>query len=364
MAGFAVGNALMGMVAALALAAPPAVSPSFAQTRPAYQQSIDRYPAPKLAEVDAREFKVLIDPAQTKPKIDEAFRDLWTRIKAAAAKQGLTVTEKAKDPLAIEFSTKEYFDTADQALWSRGYLIRVTTRYKDGKPDPRVAVTIKSILDDAEKTLATPLAVVGVDKFKTEAEDNVGFVPGGALRGYVEKGSSFSVPLSALGRRSLGDFGRFVPELSKLGLPADTPLVGKKAYSYRVRPGAVVLPGTKPCGISMEAWSATKGGAPYIFDFSFGYDDIDFYALGTTHAAGEQFVIKLFKGELAGLGGPDGDKWAGSKVRKMMNQPVSAPVADAVRAKATADPPAGERSLGSMGNPNLARGPGARNIGA
>lgn len=364
MAGFAVGNALMGMVAALALAAPPAVSPSFAQAKPAYQQLIERYPAPKLAEVDAREFKVLIDPAQTKPKIDEAFRDLWTRIKAAAAKQGLTVTEKAKDPLAIEFSTKEYFDTADQALWSRGYLIRVTTRYKDGKPDPRVAVTIKSILDDAEKTLATPLAVVGVDKFKTEAEDNVGFVPGGALRGYVEKGSSFSVPLSALGRRSLGDFGRFVPELSKLGLPADTPLVGKKAYSYRVRPGAVVLPGTKPCGISMEAWSATKGGAPYIFDFSFGYDDIDFYALGTTHAAGEQFVIKLFKGELAGLGGPDGDKWAGSKVRKMMNQPVSAPVADAVRAKATADPPAGERSLGSMGNPNLARGPGARNIGA
>jgi hypothetical protein len=319
---FGIGGVLTGILAALAFAAPPAVSPSSAQVKPAYRQLIERYPAPKLAAVDAREFKVLIDPAQTKVTVDEAFRDLWTRIRAAAAKQGLTVIEKAKDPLAIEFSTKEYFDTVDQALWSRGYLIRITTSYKDGKPNPQVEVTVKTIFDDAEKTLAAPLAVVGIEKFKTEAEDNVGFVPGGALRGYVEKGSSFSVPLSALGRRSLSDFGKFVPELLKLGLPAETPLIGNKAYSYRVRPGAVVLPGTEPCGVSMEAWSATEGGAPYVYDFAFGYNDIDFYALETTHAAGEQFMLKVFKGELPGLGGADGDRWGGSKVRKLMNRPI------------------------------------------
>lgn len=50
-----------------------------------------------------------------------------------------------------------------------------------------------------------PLTVVGVDKSKTEAEENVGFGPDGALRGYIEKGSSFSVPLASLGKFTLGD---------------------------------------------------------------------------------------------------------------------------------------------------------------
>jgi hypothetical protein len=134
------------------------------------------------------------------------------------------------------------------------------------------------------------------------------------------------VPLTALGKRSLGDFGKFMPELLTLGLPAETPLTGRMAYAYRVRPGAVVLPGIEPCGISMEAWSATEGGPPFLYDFSFGYEGTDFYALGATHAAGEQFMREMFKGELAGLGGPDGDRWGGSKVRKMMNRPVSAQV--------------------------------------
>jgi hypothetical protein len=153
-----------------------------------------KYPAPALSDVDGREYKILFDPAKTSPDVATAFKDLWGKIKAAAAKQGLQVTEKDKNPLAIEFSTKEYFDTPDQALWSKGYLIRITTRYKDGKPNDPVAVTVKAVFEDAMKALAVPLAVVGVDKVKTEAEENVGFGPDGSLRGYVEKGSSFSVP--------------------------------------------------------------------------------------------------------------------------------------------------------------------------
>lgn len=329
-----IGKAVIAIAAALALAAPAGVTPAAAQAKPLYQQMVERYPAPKLADVDGREYKALIDPAQTKATPEEAFKDIWTRIKVAAAKRGLTVTEKPKDPLAIEFSTKEYLDTPDQALWSRGYLIRITTRYKDGKPNPAVAVTVKSIFDDVERSLAPPLAVVGVDKFKTEAEENIGFVPGGELRGYVEKGSTFSIPVAALGKMTLGDFGKFMPELLKLGLPADTALVSSKAYSYRVRPGAVVLPGTEPCGVSMEAWSATEGGAPYLYDFSFGYGDIDFYAVAPTHAAGEQFMLQVIKGELSSLGGADWDKWAGSKVRKMMNRPATAQAAPSAAPKA------------------------------
>jgi len=320
---------LTGFVAAVMLAAP--VHPLIAKEAPAplYASTIAKYPAPMLSDVDGREYKILFDPVKTSPDMATAFKDLWDRIKAAAAKQGMQVTEKDKNPLAIEFSTKEYFDTPEQALWGKGYLIRITTRYKDGKPGDPVAVTVKAVFDDAGKTLAVPLTVVGVDKSKTEAEENVGFGPDGLLRGYIEKGSSFSVPLASLGKFTLGDFGKYMPELLKLGLPADTPLKSTRAYSYRVRPGAVVLPGIAPSGVSMEAWSRTEGGAPFLYDFSFGYSDLDFYAVASTHAAGEQFMIKVLKDELGALASPDSGKWGGSKVRQMMNRPVPAVVAGA-----------------------------------
>ena len=327
---------LTGLLAAALLASPPL--PAIAKEAPKalYATTIERYPAPKLADVEGREYKILFDPAKTSADMPAAFADLWGKIKAAAAKQGFKVAEKEKNPLAIEFSTKEYFDTKEQALWNKGYLIRITTRYKDGKPGETVAVTVKSVFEDAEKTLAAPLTVVGVDKSKTEAEENVGFGPDGMLRGYVEKGSSFSVPLAALGKLTLGDFAKYLPELTKLGLPAETALVSTKAYSWRVRPGAVVLPGTAPCGISMEAWARTQDGKPFLYDFSFGYSDIDFYGSPDLHAAGEQFMEKVLKGELASLTAPDSGKWGGSKVRQMMGRaiPVTAAAPAAAAPKA------------------------------
>lgn len=320
---------LTRLVVAVMLAAPGI--PLLATEAPAtlYASTIAKYPAPMLSDVGGREYKILFDPAKTSPDPATAFKDLWGRIKAAAAKQGLQVTEKDKKPLAIEFSTREYFDTPDQALWAKGYLIRLSTRYKDGKPVDPVAVTVKAVFDDATKTLAVPLTVVGVDKSRTEAEENVGFGPDGALRGYIEKGTSFSVPLASLGRFTLGDFGRYMPELLNVGLPADTALKSTRAYSYRVHPGAVVLPGIAPAVISMEAWSRTEGGAAFLYDFSFGYGDLDYYTAGAIHAAGERFMIKVMKDELGTLASPDSGKWGGSKVRQLMNRPI--PLAGAAR---------------------------------
>lgn len=291
--------------------------------KPLHARTIARYPAPKLEDVGGREYKFLIDPDKAKGTPEEAFKAVWTQVKAAAAKRGFTVTEKEKNPLKLEMSTKEYFDTPEQALWNKGYLVRITTKYKDGKPDESVGVTVKSVMDDALKTLATPLAVVDL-KTKTEAEGNVGPSPDGGLVEIIEKGSTFSVKPADLGERTLADFGKYMPELLKLGLPATTKLVGTKAWSYRVRPGAVILPGTEPCGVSMEGWAAKEGGAPYLYDFSYGYGDVDFYAVAETHAAGEQFLLKVVMGELGSLGMPDGAKWGGSKVRKLMNRPVPA----------------------------------------
>ena len=69
------------------------------EAKPLYVQTIEKYPAPKLADVDGREYKVLFDPAKTKGTPEDAFKDLWSKVKAAAAKQGFAVTEKDKNPL-------------------------------------------------------------------------------------------------------------------------------------------------------------------------------------------------------------------------------------------------------------------------
>ena len=303
------------LIAGVAIAAPP--------PKALYQQQIETHPAPALNGVSGREYKFLIDPAQTKSPSAAAFSDLWERVRAAAVRRGFEVTEKKGNPLKVERSIREYFDTHDQALWQKGYLIRVTDRGGNGTAPAPASVTVKSINESPLRTLASPLLVVGAGKVKTGAEDNVSVSPKGGLAGYVEKSASFSVALAPSAELTLGDFGRYVPELLGLGLSADTILGGTKAFSERIKPGKLSLPGVAASGISIEAWSAAAGGAPYLFELSFGYGGIDFYAAGETHAAAERFMTDVIGEELGALAGPESGRWAGSKVRKLMNRPVS-----------------------------------------
>ncbi len=292
------------------------------EPKPLFIQKIQAFPAPKLDDVASREYKFLIDPAKTKDTPAAAFKDIWTKVQAAASKQGFTVTEKDKNPLKVEMTTKEYLDTADQSLWKKGYLIRITTKYKAGIAEGAGKVTVKAIYQDVNKTLATPLLVAGA-KSETECQDNVGMAPGGGLAGYVEKGASFSVDLSDLGKMTLADFGKHMPELLQLGLPATTQLVSNKAYSYRARPGYVVLPGTEPCGVSMEGWALKQDGPIFLYDFSYGYEDLTLYENAETHLQGERFMTKVLFGELGGLALSDNGKWGGSKVRVFMKRPIT-----------------------------------------
>lgn len=308
------------LVAGLVLSAG---SPSFAQEQPGalFAKTVAKAPSPQLAEVGGREYKCLFNIDKFSSDPDVAFKDLWGKLKTAAAKAGFTVEQKEKKHLKVERASKEYFDTAEQDLWKKGYIVRLTTKVKDGEES--WAVTVKAAQEDTALVLATPLAVVGA-KAKVEAEGNVGLGPDGFLREYVEKGATFPLTtLAQLGTMTLGDFGKFMPELLKLGLPASTKLVGKKAYTYRVKPGAVVLPGTEPCGVSMEAWAHTDGGKPFLIDFSFGYGDLDYYAAKEVHTAGEAFMLKVINGELKDLLLPNSGNFGGSKVRVLMNRTIS-----------------------------------------
>lgn len=296
------------------------------EAKPLYVQTIEKYRSPVLFDVGGREYKFLIDPAKVKGKTDDGLKEIWKRVKVAAAKNGFTVTEKEKNPFAIEHGTKEYFDTADQLLWQAGYQIRIANKYgDDDRPSKNVTLNVKNLKADARVVLADPLFSQGGEKTKVEAEGNVGLGPGGTLHEYIEKGVTITLPADTFGATvTLADVGRFVPQLLSLGIPANTPLVGKKAYSTRMKPGAVVLPGTAPCGVSMEAFADKEGGVPYLYDFSFGYGDLDFYNIPEIHAAGEKFMMKVLHGELAGIAMPESEKWGGSKVRKLMNRPLSA----------------------------------------
>lgn len=308
------------------------------EVKPLYVQTIQKYRAPVLDDVGGREYKFLLDPAKWKGKPEDAFKDVWKKVKAAAEKNGYTLTEKDKTPFKVELATKEYFDTADQLLWKAGYQLRVTNKWVDGKPDTTVAVNVKAINEDARVAMAAPLAVKGGSKLKVEAEGNVGIGPGGQLREYIEKGATFNVGVDELGKMTLADFGKFVPELLTLGVPADAKLVDKKSYTYRVKPGAVVLPGTEPCGVSMEAFAEKEGGTPYLWDFSFAYSDVYFYDVAQVHAAGEQFLLKVLHGDLKDLAIPEAEKWGGSKVRKIWNRPITAAAGAAAGAGRAVDP--------------------------
>jgi phosphohistidine phosphatase SixA len=301
--------------------------------KPLYVRTLESIPASSLEAVRSREYKFLIDPAKTKASPEAAFEEIWRLLKTAASREGFELAG-APRPLALESSTKEYFDTPDQKLWQKGYLIRVTRGAKNEKKGTAV-LTVKSIGEDAAAALAAPLAVRGGAKAKTEAEENVGVGPGSALHGYVEKGSSVTVPAESVASSTVGDFGAFVPELLRLGLPPETKLVGRRLYAVRARPGAVGLPGVEPCRVSMEAWSAAPGGEVTLLDVSYGYSDVDFRAASATHAAGERFFMRVFQQGLSSLAAAGDERWVGSKVRKLMNRPVDAPAAAGEAGRAT-----------------------------
>ena len=294
------------------------------EAKPLYVQTIDKYPPPALTSAAGREYKFLIDPTKVKSGPDAAFKDIWKKVRAAATKNGFVVTEKDKNPFKIELATKEYFDTAEQDLWKAGFQIRITNKYEDGKPGTSVTLNVKSVNPDGRVALAAPLDSKGGTKVKIEAEGNVGIGPGGTLREYIEKGTTLTVDLSALGQMTFADFVKFVPELQYVGVPLTAQLVSKKAYSYRVKPGSVDLPGTEPCGVSMEGFADKEGGAPYLYDFSYGYSDLYFYDSAKVHEAGEQFLLKVLHGDLAAIAMPESEKWGGSKVRFIMKRALTA----------------------------------------
>jgi hypothetical protein len=294
---------------------------------PLYARLIANYPAPALAPVHSRELKFLIDPARLPDNPEAALSRLWSRVQAAGTANGFTFAEKWDTPLRTTLSYQEYFDTPDQKLWAKGYLIRTIKQLsavgkKHKPPSALLEVTFKAILPDYAATLAAPLLVTGAATVKAKAEDNVGMGPGRGLSSYLEKTATLQLAPERLGGLTLGDFAKFLPGLDQLGLPAGTGLQGTRAYTLEMEPGTVQLAGAEPCKVHLAAWSAKPDGKPYLYEFSIKYEFEDFYQDARTHASGEAFLARAIQDGLADLAMPDGAKWCGSAVRKLMNRPM------------------------------------------
>ena len=283
-----------------------------------HQRMIEAHPAPALNDLAGREYKFLLDPAQLPKEGGAAFVEVWKRLAAAAMKVGASATSpKEGKSLKVETAIKEYLDTPAQELWQRGYVLRMTTKAKKG--DGNRAITVKAIHGDPRQTLATPLVVLGAEA-KVEAEGNVGLGRDGRLGEYVEKGATWQVRLDQLGALTLGDFGRFMPELLNLGLPPGTRLVRTRVYAVQAKLGQLVLPEAGPLPVSMEAWSRTEGGEIFLLDLSYRTAG-DYYRNAAAHQAAEKFLAEVACRDLPGLAWPESGRWGGSKVRVLLNRP-------------------------------------------
>lgn len=73
----------------------------------------------------------------------------------------------------------------------------------------------------------------------------------------------------------------------------------------------------------MEGWALKEDGPIFLYDFSYGYEDLTLYESPETHANGEQFITKVLFKELGSIAFPDNGKWGGSKVRVFMKRPIT-----------------------------------------
>ncbi len=263
-----------------------------------------------LEIVEAREMKFLIDPAKVGYEADKGLALIWEKVKDFAKRENFTVQEKSFDPSGLTYSTKVYYDTPKGELADKGYVVRITTKYKEGNPDS-AKLTVKFIDRDHPETVFTSMP----EEEEASIEENVGPAANYSLDTYLEKATKAGVDLAKL-PVTLGDFATLIPLLGELGLDNNTKLEGIGAYSIRMKPGAVILPGMPfPAGISMEAWLPVEGGdKAFVYDFSFGYPTGDYYDMEKTHTTAEDIIQKMYEQLDKEMGLPNNAEYRGSKV--------------------------------------------------
>ncbi len=294
------------------------------EQQPLFARNISKWGS--LQKIESREFSYLLNPEPFGDGGQEArlkgFRDIWGQLKAVAGQGGFEIVDRSQNPFDESLNTRAYFDTPDFALRHKGFLIRVSTDYVDGKPEDRCTLVVKeNSADDFQQVFQSKLAFSDAYNGKTEIEENVFLTKDLMLDNSLEISKKIILDTVGLGNRRLGDFGKILPRLLELGLSGDTELTCYKTYSYDVKPGRVVLSQGVQAAIKLELWTQEFGAVPFVGDLSFTLETDNYDDMNETHAKAEAFSINVLGHHGSTFAFPNAARWGGSKTRMLLNLP-------------------------------------------
>lgn len=291
------------------------------KNQPLFTQNLSKWGSLQL--VDSREFSYLLDPAPfadgAKNSRHHGFKNVWGQMKSAAEQNGFKIKKRKTKPFAESLNTREYFDTPDFALWRKGFLIRVATDYVDDHPEDRCTLVVKeNSADDFQRVLQSGLEINKPYTGETGIEENVFIDRESKLDNSLEMAKKINLEPSALGDRTLGDFGKIIPQLLELGLPTDRPLAQHMTYSYDVKPGHVVLTPSLKARIKLELWTRDQNVNPFVGDLSFEVMTDHYDDMAEVHTQAEQFSSSVLGQHCTAIALPDAARWGGSKTRMLL----------------------------------------------
>ncbi len=273
------------------------------------------------AAVGDREFKVLVGPGTAAGDELARFQSVWQETVKVLSSAGFTVSPEKDHPWKVKRSQKVFFDTQDFRFWNKGFVIRLDTELnKNWSAKDKPELTIKRLAADGK---AAPAPLVKKNGKTSETEANFAVGPGGTVSVYLESSLDWDdIAAKPLNTYQVTDFSALLPELGSLGVPAQTALSAHEVYVSRVQPGEVLIPGLRePRDITIEAWSHTPGGEPFVTDISFDYDAGDVLN-ANAHTAAQQALLKLNEHFSSAHPLPEAKKFLGSKVRVLLKKPV------------------------------------------
>lgn len=233
-----------------------------------------------VEKLDSVEFKMLINLEDYSPE------ELWSLMKEAAAETGVVIEEE-DEPMKRKYRNIQYMDNEYGMMNNFGYVLRYRQKYDefiaagsaDNVMDSKYDITVKFRDSDMEKSLSVPLSVgAEFESIEKSPELEADISPYGIKYSWAikvkPKVKDFG-EFADLFEPSLSSYARLYPNLTEIGLPADTvinPVGGLTILEEKIEPAIMKL----SCGAEMEvAFSSFfMDGEVLVAEASYDFDTV------------------------------------------------------------------------------------------
>ena len=270
-----------------------------------------------MQKVTSRDYKYLaaFDPNKS---ANATINELREAVIKAGTAGGFRFMKRDRGD-QLRMADRRFLDTPNLDLYKKGYVIR------ESEDDRGLRVTIKELsVDTPERLLTSKFALApGLERGRPgKLEEGISIGPDGKLHSYFELTLEPSVSGSALGQRTLGDYGKLVPELLNLGLPASTPLTvnldaERSVERLRLRFGYFILPNGDAANLEVETWTRPNGEL-VTAEISFSTRDDKGYATNPRVLQASEDLLLALARAIPPM--PDSADFMGSKVRVLLKQ--------------------------------------------